>query len=278
MREVAIVGAGDIGGAAAHAIARLDVARLVRLIDERGSVAQGKALDIAQAAPVEGFATQLAGAADWTYAAGAELVVIADRFGAHEWTADEALTILRPIARSSPLIVCAGAGAAAIVDRAVRDLGIARTRVIGSAPEALASTTRALLALALDGSPRDAAVSVLGMPPFQTVIPWNDATFSGQLVTRLLGEPARRSLERRAAAAWPPGPVALAAAAARTVAGVDGRSRQLVSCFVAPDRSSGEKTRVAALPVRLGPTGVFAVVMPSLTAGEQVALDNVLLV
>jgi hypothetical protein len=35
---------------------------------------------------------------------------------------------------------------------------------------------------------------------------------------------------------------------------------------------------VAALPVRLGPGGIVEVVMPSLTAGEQVALDNAMLV
>jgi malate/lactate dehydrogenase len=134
------------------------------------------------------------------------------------------------------------------------------------------------VALALNGSPRDAALTVVGLPPEQTIVTWNDGTFGGHALTRLLDEPGRRRLGRRIAAAWPPGPLALAAAAAKVVACVDGRSRQVVSCFVAPDRSNGVKNRVAGLPVRLGPGGVVEVMLPSLTAAEQVALDTVWMV
>ncbi len=62
MQEVAIIGAGELGGAVAHALARSNLVRSIRLIDETGRVAAGKALDIAQAAPIEGFATRLSGA------------------------------------------------------------------------------------------------------------------------------------------------------------------------------------------------------------------------
>src|SRR4051812_32263814 len=48
MREVAIVGAGELGGMIAHLLAREEVAPVVRLIDDRGRVAEGKALDITQ--------------------------------------------------------------------------------------------------------------------------------------------------------------------------------------------------------------------------------------
>ena len=50
MREVAIVGAGELGGLTAHALARRNAAGLIRLIDDAGRVAEGKALDISQAA------------------------------------------------------------------------------------------------------------------------------------------------------------------------------------------------------------------------------------
>src|SRR5690349_7589659 len=71
MREVAIIGAGELGGALAHALARRDLARTITLVDEHGRVAEGKALDISQAAPVEGFATQLAGSTDLAAGLGA---------------------------------------------------------------------------------------------------------------------------------------------------------------------------------------------------------------
>jgi len=73
---------------------------------------------------------------------------------------------------------------------------------------------------------------------------------------------------------WPPGPHALASAATLVVEAMAGRSRRIVSCFVAPDTSSGTQTRTAALPVRLGPAGIVDVVLPSLSVVEKVALDN----
>src|SRR4030095_12335938 len=76
MREVAIVGAGELGGAVAHVLARRDAVRSLVLVDESGRVAEGQALDIAQAAPVEGFATQLAGATDVATVGGSSIIII----------------------------------------------------------------------------------------------------------------------------------------------------------------------------------------------------------
>ena len=78
--------------------------------------------------------------------------------------------------------------------------------------------------------------------------------------------------------AWPPGPLALAAAAAKTVACIDGRYGQTIAAFVAPDRAAVARSRVAALPIRIGAAGLERVHMPALTAGERVALENALLV
>jgi len=276
MDEVAIIGAGELGGALAHVLARRDVARLVRLVDEKGRVAEGKALDIAQAAPVERFATTLSGSTDVSTAAGATVIVLADRMGAGEWQGEEALQVVRQLARSAPqtILLCAGALQRETIDRAVLELGSPRTRLFGSAPEALASGARALVALAVDGSPRDVSLTVLGVPPAQTVIPWEDATLAGYALTRLVGEPARRHLHARVAALWPPGPYALATAAALVVEAIAGRSHRAVSCFVAPDTSSGHKVRTTALTVRLGPAGIENIVLPSLSVVERVALDN----
>jgi malate/lactate dehydrogenase len=78
-------------------------------------------------------------------------------------------------------------------------------------------------------------------------------------------------------ALWPPGPHALAAAAVKAIESIGGRQLQTVSCFVAPDSVEKDRTRTAALPVRLGQAGVAAVVLPSLTVVEQVQLDNALM-
>jgi malate dehydrogenase len=276
MQNVAIIGAGELGGATAHALARSNLVRSITLIDETRRIAAGKALDIAQAASVEGFATQVSGAADVSMAAGAAIVILADRITGGEWQGEDGLLVLKRLSQTAPgaVILCAGPSQRELVDRGVRELKLARTRLFGSAPESLAAAVRALVALAVNGSPRDVSLAVLGVPPAHAVIPWADVTVAGFALTRLVDEPSRRRLGARVAALWPPGPYAVAAAAAAIVEAMAGRSRRLASCFVAPDVSTGTHTRTGAMPVRLGSAGIVDVVRPSLSAAEQVALDN----
>jgi malate dehydrogenase len=276
MQNVAIIGAGELGGATAHALARSDLVRTITLIDETRRVAAGKALDIAQAAPVEAFATQLSGATDVSMAAGASIVILADRVTGGEWQGEDGLVLLKRLSQTAAnaVILCAGPAQRELIDRGVGELKFQRTRLFGSAPESLAAAARALVALAVDGSPRDISLSVLGVPPAHTVIPWAEATVAGFALTRLVDEPARRRLSARVTALWPTGPYALAAAATTIVEAMAGRARRTVSCFVAADLASGTHARTGAMPVRLGPAGITEVVLPSLSAVEQVALDN----
>src|SRR5262249_28951967 len=103
---------------------------------------------------------------------------------------------------------------------------------------------------------------------------WEQAAIAGSPIGHFLDEPSRRRLAARVDALWPPGPLALAAAARKVVAAIAGRSRQVSCCYVAPDDAFGRRLRTAALPVRLGRTGIVEVVLPALSAVEQVALDN----
>ena len=276
MQEVAIIGAGELGSAVAHMLARRDTTRSIRLVDEAGRVAAGKALDIAQAAPVEGFATQLVGSTETATAAGASVIVIADRIGAGEWQGEDALQLVKNLVRMAPsaVVMCAGTAQREIVDRAIRELHVDRSRLFGSAPEALVGGARALVALAVHASPRDVALTMLGVPPAHIVIPWEEATVAGFALTRLLDEPTRRRLALRVAALWPPGPYALASAAAAAIDAMAGRSRRILSCFVGPDTSQGTRTRTAALPVRLHASGIRDVIAPALTVVERIALEN----
>ena len=280
MFEVAIVGAGELGGALAHRLARRNATRAITLIDDSGRAAEGKALDIAQAAAVEQFATSVAGTGDVARAAGAAIVVLADPFGKDgEWHGEEALMRLRRLVQLAPRAVVIGAGAMHrdLVETGVRELKIDRRRLFGTAPDALVSGARALIALALDGSPRDVRVAVFGVPPSRTVVAWEDATIAGCRLSGLIAEPVRRALAAQIIALWPPGPHALAAAAAHAIEAMTGRSRSLATCFAAPDMSGGVSTRTAALPVRLGPLGINEFVAPVLSVAERVALENAML-
>jgi len=276
MREVAIVGAGELGGAVAHVLARRDAVRSLVLVDESGRVAEGKALDIAQAAPVEGFATQLSGTTDVASVAGAAVVIVTERFAAGPWSTEDGLLLLTRLRQMAPraTILCAGATSRDLVERGVRELRIDRRRLFGSAPEALASGARALIALSVNASPREVALAVLGVPPTHTVIAWEEATVGGFALTRQLDEPSRRRLAARVAALWPPGPYALASAAAVAIEAMAGRSRRSVCCFVAPDNSSGTHARASSLPVRLDSGVIAGTLQPSLSVVERVAWEN----
>jgi malate dehydrogenase len=275
MREVAIVGAGELGGLTAHALARRNAADIVRLIDDGGRVAEGKALDIGQAAPVEGFATTVIGSADLSTVAGATVVVIAGQ----SRPAEDELMLVRRLTAMAPraIFVCADSRHRELVDRSVRALHISRSRILGSASEAFVAAAAAIVALELDVSPRDVSLSILGVPPRQIVIAWENAAVSGFALGGMMAEPVRRQMAQRIAALWPVGPYALAAAATKVVEALLGNSRRPVTCFVAPDDGAGVRTRTAALPVRVRPDGLLEVVMPGLSAVERVALDNAIM-
>jgi malate dehydrogenase len=279
MRASAIIGAGELGGALAHVLARRDLASTIRLIDETGHVAEGKALDIMQAAPIEGFATEVSGSTDLTTVAGAALVVLADRSGGSEWQGEDGLLLLKRLSQlgAGSVVLCAGASQRELIERGVRELRFARERLFGSAPEALAAAVRAIVALETNGSPSDVALTVLGVPPSQVVVPWEEATIGGFAATRVLDEAARRRLAARVEPLWPPGPYALAWAAAKAADAVLGRSRRTMSGFIAPDDSNGRRARTAALPLRLGEAGVLSDKLPSLSVRDRVALDNAML-
>ena len=59
-KKITLIGAGQIGGTLAHLIALKELADVV-LFDVAVGVAKGKALDIAQSSPVNGFNINLLG-------------------------------------------------------------------------------------------------------------------------------------------------------------------------------------------------------------------------
>src|SRR6266851_8038860 len=137
MTDVAIIGAGEVGSLLALVLARRDAVAEIRLIDESGRVAAGKALDITQAAPIEQFATRVSGATDISIAAGAAVVVLADRAMGGEWQGEDALMLLKRLNQLISGAVLLGAGPACreLIERGARELHIPRARLLGSAPE-----------------------------------------------------------------------------------------------------------------------------------------------
>jgi malate dehydrogenase len=73
--KIALIGAGQIGGTLAHLAALKELGDVV-LFDIAEGVPQGKALDIAESAPVDGFDATLSGANDYAEIAGADVCIV----------------------------------------------------------------------------------------------------------------------------------------------------------------------------------------------------------
>lgn len=276
MQTVAILGAGELGGAVGRALACRDFASRIVFIDKSAGVAAGKALDIRQSGPVERFDTRLEGTDDVTSVIGAAVVVLADEHGAGEWTGDAALQLLGLIRDYNPraLIVAAGATQRDVLRLAVTEAGIAPTRAVGSAPTAASGAARALIALEAGCSATDVSLCVVGAPP-GWVIAWADGSVAGSPLVRILAPPAVARIEARLRASWPAGPHALGSAAAAVIHAAWTGSHRQFSCFVGDLREPRRSTFIA-LPVVLGPAGVHRVDVPQLAPREQVALDALL--
>ena len=74
-KKIALIGAGQIGGTLAHLIALKELGDIV-LFDIVDGVPQGKALDLAESGPVDGFNAKLSGASDYAAIAGADVVIV----------------------------------------------------------------------------------------------------------------------------------------------------------------------------------------------------------
>src|SRR5690349_15676590 len=77
--KIALIGAGNIGGTLAHLAGLKDLGDVV-LFDVFGGVAAGKALDIMQSGPVEGFDAHMSGGSDYHAIAGADVVIVTAGF------------------------------------------------------------------------------------------------------------------------------------------------------------------------------------------------------
>jgi len=74
-KKIALIGAGNIGGTLAHLAALKGLGDIV-LFDVVEGVPQGKALDLSQCGPVEGFDAAITGTNDYADIAGADVIIV----------------------------------------------------------------------------------------------------------------------------------------------------------------------------------------------------------
>src|SRR5271156_2188988 len=74
-KKIALIGAGQIGGTLAHLAAVKELGDIV-LFDIVDGVPQGKALDLAESGPVEGFNAKVTGTSSYADIAGSDVIIV----------------------------------------------------------------------------------------------------------------------------------------------------------------------------------------------------------
>src|SRR5512132_468572 len=74
-KKIALIGAGMIGGTLAHLAAMRELGDII-LFDIAEGIPQGKALDLSQCGPIDGFDAKLTGTNDYADIAGADVVIV----------------------------------------------------------------------------------------------------------------------------------------------------------------------------------------------------------
>ena len=73
--KIALIGAGNIGGTLAHLAGLKELGDIV-LFDVIDGVPQGKALDLAESSPIEGFDANLRGARSYSAIRGSDVIIV----------------------------------------------------------------------------------------------------------------------------------------------------------------------------------------------------------
>jgi malate/lactate dehydrogenase len=222
----------------------------------------------------------MSGTSDVAAVVGAGIVVLADRAGqpGGEWQDEAGLALLKRVAglnQVAPLL-CAGAAQGGLVERGVNELGISRMRLFGTGAEALRSAVVAITALEANAAPADISLSVLGRPPHQVIVPWDEGAIGGRTIPRVLSAAQLARLDARVARLWPPGPYGLASAATRIVRSAITRAPRTHTALVAVTREEGTPGRSAMMPVTLNLQGIASIVPPALSTRDRVRYETAL--
>lgn len=177
-KKVTIVGAGNVGATAAHWIASKELADVV-LTDIVEGMPQGKALDLSEAGPVEGFDLNLTGSNDYAATAGSDVVVITagvprrkDPETGKFPSRDELVAVnqkimtqvIGEIAKQSPdaILVLVTNPLDAMCHVALHVSGFEAKRIIGQAGALDTARYRTFIAMELGVSVEDVSAIVLG--------------------------------------------------------------------------------------------------------------------
>ncbi len=173
MSKVSVIGAGNVGATVANVLAHKDVVKEVVLLDIKGDVARGKALDSWQQAPIDYYSTRLVGTENYADTANSDIVVITagvprrpgmSRDDLITTNAKIVVSVTKSILEHSdnPIIIVVSNPLDVMTYAASKASGLGAEKVFGMAGILDTARYRAFLATALDVSPKDIQAVLMG--------------------------------------------------------------------------------------------------------------------
>lgn len=293
MSKVTVVGAGNVGSTVANVLAHKDIVNEVVLLDLKGDMAKGKALDSWQQAPIDYYSTKLKGTDDYKDTKNSDIVVITagvprkpgmsrdDLIGIN---AKIVVSVTQSIKKYSknPIIIVVSNPLDVMSLAAYKAAGLDSSRVFGMAGILDTARYRAFLATELNVSPKDIQAVLMGGHG-DTMVPLpRYTTVAGIPVTELITKSKLNAIIKRTqkgggelvklmgTSAW----YAPGAAAAQMVESIVKDENRIFPCCVHLNGEYGQKDLYLGVPVKLGKDGISEILKLKLNRDEMKLLRN----
>ncbi len=290
-KKVTVIGAGNVGATAAQRLAEKELCDVV-LIDIADGLAQGKALDLAEAAPIETHDAGLVGSIDYEASTGSDIVIITAGIPRKPGMSRDDLlktnmnimkTVTAEAAARSPeaILIIVSNPLDAMCHVAMETSGFPKHRVMGMAGVLDSARFRTFIAMELNVSVENTHAFVLGGHG-DTMVPLPRlSTVAGIPITELLsGDRIAALVERtRTGGAEIVGLLksgsafyAPASAAVEMAESILKDKKKILPCAVYLEGEYGVRDLFVGVPVKLGRSGIEEIIEIKLTDAESAAL------
>jgi malate dehydrogenase len=292
--KVTVVGAGNVGATCADVMAYREVANEIVLIDIKEGLAEGKALDIWQKAPVDLYDSHSVGVTnDYSKSAGSSVVVITSGLPRKPGMSRDDLigtnagivrSVTENVVKHSPnaIIIVVSNPLDVMTYQAHITSKFPRTRIMGMAGILDTARYRAFLAEALNISPKDIQAMLLGGHG-DTMVPLpRYTTVAGIPVTELIDQDKLTAILERTkvgggelvklmgTSAW----YAPGSAAAQMVEAIVRDQRRVFPVCVKLEGEYGIKDCYLGVPVILGKNGIEKIIELDLNPAEKTLMES----